>query len=46
LKPYQFEQILHIRQSGVHQTSHMVLQFFEQFRLRIVGITFSSELRF
>ena len=46
LKPYQFEQIGHSEQSGVHRASYMVLQFFQQFRLRIVGITFSSELRF
>jgi hypothetical protein len=46
LKPYQFKQIWHTRQSGVHWTSHILVQFFKQFRLRIVGITFSSELRF
>jgi hypothetical protein len=46
LKPYQFEQIWHTGQSGVHRTSHMLLLFFQQFRLCIVGITFSSELRF
>jgi hypothetical protein len=46
LKLYQFEQIWHTEQFGVHRTTHMLLQFFQQFRLRIVGITFSSELRF
>jgi hypothetical protein len=46
LKPYQFEQIGHSEQSGVHRASYMLLQFFQQFRLCIVGITFSSELRF
>jgi hypothetical protein len=45
-KPYHFEKILYTGQFDVHRTSHMLMQFFQQFQLCIVGITFSSELWF
>jgi hypothetical protein len=44
LKPYHFEQF--VTSDSPVQTAPVLLQFLQHFQLCIVGITFSSELRF